>query len=77
MYFDHENQDCIHGAYITVIHEGSEEIRSGALLPNYISAYNIDSGYKLNSGEFVLPQGTVKAIGAAPLDSVPEGVHID
>jgi uncharacterized protein (DUF169 family) len=77
VYFDRENQDCIHGAYITGLHEGSEQIRSGALLPDYIPAYNIDSGYKLNSGEFVLPQGTVKAIGAAPLSQVPEGTNID
>ncbi len=77
VYFDRENQDCLHGAYITGVHEGTEQIRSGALLPDYIPAYNIDSGYKLNSGEFILPQGTVKAIGAAPLADVPSDITID
>ncbi len=77
VYFDRENQDCIHGAYITGVHEGNEQIQSGRLLTDYIPAYNLDAAYTFNSGEYILPQGTVKGFGAAPLDSVPEGCEID
>jgi uncharacterized protein (DUF169 family) len=76
-YFDRVNQDCVHGAFIAGVHEGTEQIRTGALLPDYIPAYTADAGYKLNSGEFVLPQGTVQAIGAAPLADVPEGIQVN
>ncbi|WP_372861676.1 DUF169 domain-containing protein [Spongiibacter sp.] len=76
-YFDREYQDCLHGAFITGVHEGNEQIRSGRILTDYIPVYNEDSAYALNSGKSVLPQGTVRAIGTAPLDKVPEGVNID
>lgn len=77
VYFDREHQDCIHGAYITGVHEGNEQIKSGRLLTDYIPAYNVDAAYTFNSGEYILPQGTVKGFGAAPLDDVPEGINID
>lgn len=77
VHFDREYQDCIHGAYITGVHEGNEQIRSGRILTDYIDAYTKEAAYKVNSGQAVLPQGTVRAIGAAPLDQVPEGVKID
>ncbi len=76
-YFDREHQDCVHGAFITGVHEGNEQIRSGRILTDYIPAYNLDAAHAMNSGQFVLPQGTVRAIGAAPLDAVPEGVEIN
>ena len=77
VYFDREHQDCVHGAYITGVHEGNEQIQSGRLLTDYIPAYNIDAAFTVNSGEYILPQGTVKGFGAAPLDDVPDGVEID
>lgn len=77
VYFDREHQDCVHGAYITGVHEGTEQIRSGRLLTDYIPAYNLDAAYTFNSGEYILPQGTVKGFGAAPLDDVPAGIEID
>ena len=76
-YFSREHMDCIHGGYITGVHEGNEQIQSGRLLTDYIPAYNLDAAYNFNSGEYILPQGTVKGFGAAPLDDVPEGVSID
>lgn len=77
VYFDREHQDCVHGAYITGVHEGNEQIRSGRILTDYIPAYNLDAAQQFNSGKSVLPQGTVKGIGAAPLDSVPEGIEVN
>jgi uncharacterized protein (DUF169 family) len=77
VYFSKEHMDCIHGGYITGVHEGNEQIKSGRLLTDYIPAYNLDAAYTFNSGEYILPQGTVKGFGAAPLDDVPEGISID
>lgn len=71
VYFDREHQDCIHGAYITGVHPGNEQIRSGRLLTDYIPVYNLDAAHTFNSGEYILPQGTVKGFCAAPLDDMP------
>ncbi|MEH6591369.1 MAG: DUF169 domain-containing protein [Halioglobus sp.] len=71
VYFDREHQDCVHGAYITGVHPGNEQIRSGRLLTDYIPVYNLDAAHTFNSGEYILPQGTVKGFCAAPLDNVP------
>lgn len=77
VYFDREHQDCIHGAYITGVHEGNEQIQSGRLLTDYIPAYNLDAAHSFNSGEYILPQNSVKGFGAAPLDNVPAAATID
>ena len=73
VYFDREHQDCIHGAYITGVHPGNEQIRSGRLLTDYIPVYNLEAAHTFNSGEYILPQGTVKGFCAAPLDNIPSG----
>jgi len=73
VYFDREHQDCIHGAFITGVHPGNEQIRSGRLLTDYIPVYDLDAAHTFNSGEYVLPQGTVKGFCAAPLDDAPAG----
>jgi uncharacterized protein (DUF169 family) len=71
VYFDRDHQDCIHGAYITGVHPGNEQIRSGRLLTDYIPVYELDAAHTFNSGEYILPQGTVKGFCAAPLDDLP------
>lgn len=75
VYFDREHQDCTHGAYITGVHPGNEQIRSGRLLTDYIPVYNLDAAYTFNSGEYILPQGTVKGFCAAPLDDLPASMQ--
>jgi len=76
VYVDRENHDCSHGAFITGITDGTELIRTGQLLPVFIKAYTDEAGLAVNSGEFVLPQNTVKAVGAAPLDKVPDDIEV-
>ena len=44
VYFDREHQDCLHGAYITGVHPGNEQIRSGRLLTDYIPVYETGRG---------------------------------
>ncbi|MEH6580341.1 MAG: DUF169 domain-containing protein [Halioglobus sp.] len=77
VYFDREHQDCVHGAYITGVHPGNEQIRSGRLLTDYIPVYNLDAAHTFNSGEYILPQGTVKGFCAAPLDNVPDNMAVE
>jgi uncharacterized protein (DUF169 family) len=72
VYFDRQHQDCLHGAYITGVHPGNEQISSGRLLTDYIPVYNQEAAYAFNSGEYILPQGTVNGFCAAPLDAVPD-----
>lgn len=74
VFFDREHQDCLHGAYITGVHPGNEQISSGKLLTDYIPVYNDDAAYIFNSGEYILPQGQVAGFCAAPLDAVPESM---
>ena len=69
--------DCSHGSFLTGFDEGTEVIASGRLLPLYISAYTEEAGKAVNSGRFKLPLGTVKGLGAAPLDAVPEGAEVE
>ena len=76
VYFDAQHQDCVHGAYITGVHPGNEQIRSGRLLTDYIPVYNEDAAYTFNAGEYILPQGTVSGFCAAPLDDLPEAMEI-
>ncbi|MEH6592801.1 MAG: DUF169 domain-containing protein [Halioglobus sp.] len=77
VYFDREHQDCVHGAYITGVHPGNEQIRSGRLLTDYIPVYDLDAAHTFNSGEYILPQGTVKGFCAAPLDNVPDSMTVE
>ncbi len=77
VYFDRQHQDCLHGAYITGVHPGNEQIRSGALLTDYIPVYEADAAYQFNSGEYILPQGTVKGFCAAPLDDLPGDFDVE
>ena len=75
VYFDRQHQDCLHGAYITGVHEGNDQIRSGRLLTDYIPAYELDAAYEFNAGEYILPQGTVGGFCAMPLDDIPQGIE--
>ncbi len=74
VYFDREFQDCLHGAYITGVHPGNEQIRSGRLLTDYIPLYDADAALQFNSGEYILPQQTVSGFCAAPLDATPDSM---
>lgn len=75
VFFDKNHQDCSHGAYITGIDSGNDQIRSGRLLTDYIPVYNLDAAYTFNSGEYILEQGTVAGFCAAPLDNLPDSLE--
>ena len=76
-YFDAEHHDCLVGACHAGMVPGKKEIVSGEYLSTTSSFFTYEGAARLKSGTRNLPPGMVKAIGAAPLDEVPEGVNID
>jgi uncharacterized protein (DUF169 family) len=77
VYFDAEHHDCLVGACHAGMVPGKKEIMSGEYLSTTSSFFTYEGAARLKSGTRNLPPGMVKAIGAAPLDEVPEGVTID
>lgn len=77
VYVDAEHQTCLAGAWQAGFLEPAEEISSGSYLADNMPFFTTIAARRVKSGENVLPQGTVRAIGAAPLDQVPEGIHVD
>jgi uncharacterized protein (DUF169 family) len=77
VYFDAEHHDCLVGAYHAGMVPGKKEIMSGEYLSTTSSFFTYEGAARLKAGTRNLPPEMVKAIGAAPLDEVPEGVNID
>jgi len=77
VYFDADHHDCLVGMHHAGIIPGSREIQSGEYLSKAFSFMTYEGCARLKSGDLVLPQGLVKAIGAAPLDAVPQGTQVD
>ena len=76
VYTSSKFNDCSHGTYLLGLDEGNELMQTGRLLTDHMPMYTPEAAKAINSGEFRLPPGTVKAIGAAPLDDVPAGTDI-
>ena len=77
VYFDADHHDCLVGVYHCGMIPGKPEIMSGEYLSTTSSFFTYEGAARLKSGMVNLPPGMVKAIGAAPLDAVPEGVQVD
>jgi uncharacterized protein (DUF169 family) len=77
VYFDAEHYDCLVGVHHAGMIPGKREIVSGEYLSTTSSFFSYEGAARLKSGTRNLPPGMVKAIGAAPLDQVPNGVHVD
>lgn len=77
VYFDKDHQDCLVGLHHSSIVPGKREIVSGEYLSKTSTFFSYEGAARLKAGSYVLPPGMVKAIGAAPLDEVPEGVPVD
>jgi len=77
VYFDAEHHDCLVGMHHAGIEPGKKEIVTGAYLSETGDFFTTEGAARLKSSDAVLPPGLVCAIGAAPLESVPEGVHVD
>lgn len=77
IYFDAEHHDCLVGVHHAGIVPGKKEIVSGEYLSQTSSFFSYEGAARLKAGTPVLPTGMVRAIGAAPLDEIPEGVAVD
>jgi uncharacterized protein (DUF169 family) len=77
VYFDADHHDCYVGVHHAGIVPGKQEIVAGEYLSKTSSFFTEEGAARLKSGTYSLPPGFVKAIGAAPLDEVPEGVQVD
>jgi uncharacterized protein (DUF169 family) len=77
VYFDAEHHDCLVGMHHAGIEPGKKEIVTGAYLSETGDFFTTEGAARLKSSDAVLPPGLVQAIGAAPLDDVPEGVDVD
>lgn len=77
VHVDREHHDCIMGAYTAGFDEGSPDTRSGQYLARHIPAITDEGAAAAKQGEYILPQGIVRAVGAAPLDRVPDGVEVN
>ncbi len=77
VYFDAEHHDCLVGVHHAGITPGKKEIVAGEYLSKTSDFFTEEGAARLKSGTPVLPAGMVKAIGAAPLDQVPDGVQVD
>jgi len=77
VYFDADHHDCYVGVHHAGIVPGKKEIVTGEYLSKTSSFFTYEGAARLKCGTHSLPPGYVKAIGAAPLDEVPEGVQVD
>ncbi len=77
VYFDAENHDCLVGVHHAGIVPGKREIAAGEYLSMTSSFFTYEGAARLKSASPVLPPGMVKAIGAAPLDQLEEGINPD
>jgi uncharacterized protein (DUF169 family) len=77
VYFDADHHDCLVGVYHAGMVPPKKDIVTGEYLSATSSFFTYEAAARLKSGTRNLPQGMVKAIGAAPLDAVPDGVPVD
>jgi uncharacterized protein (DUF169 family) len=77
VYFDADHHDCYVGVHHAGIVPGKKEIVTGEYLSKTSSFFTEEGAARLKAGTYSLPTGMVKAIGAAPLDEVPDGVQVD
>ncbi|MBN2107373.1 MAG: DUF169 domain-containing protein [Deltaproteobacteria bacterium] len=77
VYFDADHHDCYVGVHHAGIVPGKKEIVAGDYLSKTSNFFSEEGAARLKAGTYSLPPGMVKAIGAAPLDAVPEGVKVD
>ena len=77
VYFDADHHDCYVGVHHAGIVPGKKEIVAGDYLSKTSAFFTEEGAARLKAGTYCLPPGMVKAIGAAPLDEVPEGVQVD
>lgn len=77
VYFDADHHDCYVGVHHAGIVPGKREIVAGLYLSKTSAFFTEEGAARLKAGTYALPPGMVKAIGAAPLHEVPDGVSVN
>ena len=78
VYVDAQHHDCLVGQYhLGLYPEADDFIKEGEYL-TMAQGFFTEEGAKCNKQQsYSLPEGTIKALAAAPLNQVPEGVDVD
>ena len=78
VYVDAQNHDCWVGQYHLGLNpEPGDFIKQGEYL-TMAQGFFTEEGARCNKAQsYSLPEGTITALAAAPLDKVPEGVDVD
>jgi uncharacterized protein (DUF169 family) len=77
VYVDAEHHACLAGAWQAGFVDPPMLIKTGAYLAAGIPGMLPVAAARVKTGVNVLPQGMLRAIGAAPLDQVPADVRVD
>jgi uncharacterized protein (DUF169 family)/carbon monoxide dehydrogenase subunit G len=77
VYVDATHHACLAGAWQAGFIDPPVEISSGKYLATNTDFFTEEGARAVKNGDNVLPRGTARAIGACPLDQVPDGVPID
>jgi uncharacterized protein (DUF169 family) len=77
VYVDAENHACLAGAWQAGFVDPPMPIKTGRYLAEGIPGMLPLAAARVKTGVNVLPQGMLRAIGAAPLDQVPADVRVD
>lgn len=77
VYVDADHQACLAGAWQAGFVEAPLPIRTGRYLADHTPYFTPEGAERVKTGVNAIPVGTLRAIGAAPLDDVPPGVDVD
>ena len=77
IYVDAAHHDCLVGVHHAGITPGTPAIVSGEYLSKPSNFFTYEAAARLKASTPVLPPGMFRAVGAAPLDQVPEGVEVN
>lgn len=78
VYVDADNHDCWVGQFhLGWLPKADGYITDGHYLTDAQGFYTPEAAARNKAQSHSLPQGRIRALAAAPLDQVPEGVHVD
>ena len=78
VYIDANNHDCWVGQFhLGLLPNADDYITDGRYLTDAQGFYTPEAAARNKSQSHSLPEGSIRALAAAPLDQVPEGVHVD
>jgi len=78
IYVDQNHHDCWVGQYHLGLNPQPQAVITSGEYLTMAQGFFTEEGARRNKEQsYSLPKGTIKAIAAAPLNEVPDGVHVD